>query len=749
MIVLRTLPALAVGLMLSSATVPSAAGMKTTAAACTSGWVGNINYTRHMANSQNKTVTRVSGKGTDRSNWSMTYDYAAQVTVRATDNPDLSLGRANISMKSISTETKAAEDRDMCMQQRVYRTVTGNFVSKSETRANGNGLDANVHIGVDTEGTYRVSVGLPEIKGSVSGSESGAFSGQCKAKEGVNRTIADLPTTIDSVVFSSDGTDRVDPREPDRLTGSHSQTLAGATDTISWNLRRCGGALRLVDLKFEDMRFPSWGAWQKITEQKGTIDGNIVRITATVANDGPEEKLAMLKLRETYKGDKWDSAKPDSTMAEDSVSVPSGEQRDIVFEWDSSGYAWHDDGRPRLVQRIRAEVEDKGKKADEMTRNLKVAPKPVVLVHGLWSNWEAWERWQNILTTSHSFDWKAFPVGQKPEHGRMRTGDEPGNFAPTNTVDENAAQLSRYVEYAQTDRNAWHVDIVAHSMGGLISRRYIHAAMPIYPDGKPQVGHLVMLGTPNMGSSCADLISIPLELAGKSMDALRELRLSTVYKFNQVNINRKGVPFSVLVGNPLPPVCRMLTMNDGVVAETSAIWTIEDYARERTIHTSLTGAEQFSSFVKPRIAIGPAKQRAQGKLAALLPGSGGGGGRLFEFARACLEFLGLTDPKDPDAGDFSKVVMLAPGQVMEIAIPVEEARNLGLTFVAANTVSALLADDKGASQGSNLAGKPEASQLFRGILVDRAITRGTWKLTLHNEDKVERQVVLSTWSLPR
>ncbi|MBB4837521.1 hypothetical protein HNP52_000572 [Sphingomonas kyeonggiensis] len=338
-------------------------------------------------------------------------------------------------------------------------------------------------------------------------------------------------------------------------------------------------------------------------------------------------------------------------------------------------------------------------------------------------------------------------MGEKPEHGRMRTGDEPGNFAPTNTIDENAAQLSRYVEYAQTDRNAWHVDIVAHSMGGLISRRYIHAAMPIYPDGKPQVGHLVMLGTPNRGSSCADLISIPLELAGKSMDALRELRPVSVLRFNQVNVNRKGVPFSILAGNPLPPVCRMLAMNDGVVAEPSAIWTIEDHAVERTIHTSLTGAAQFSSFVKPRLAIGPGKQGAQDKLAALLPG--GGGGRLFEFARACLEFLGLADPKDPDAGDFSKVAMLAPGQVMEIAIPVEDARNFGVTFVAANSVSVTLADDKGAPLGSNLAGKPEASQLFRGILVDRAIARATWKLTLRNDDKVERQVVLSTWSNAR
>jgi triacylglycerol esterase/lipase EstA (alpha/beta hydrolase family) len=51
---------------------------------------------------------------------------------------------------------------------------------------------------------------------------------------------------------------------------------------------------------------------------------------------------------------------------------------------------------------------------------------------------------------------------------------------------------------------AWHVDLVARSMGGLISRQYIDSLMPADPpDGRPVVSHLVMLGTPNEGSPCA------------------------------------------------------------------------------------------------------------------------------------------------------------------------------------------------------------------------------------------------------
>ena len=49
------------------------------------------------------------------------------------------------------------------------------------------------------------------------------------------------------------------------------------------------------------------------------------------------------------------------------------------------------------------------------------------------------------------------------------------------------------------------MDLVVHSMGGLISRQYLHSIAPSDPDKRPVVDHLVMLGTPNMGSQCAYL----------------------------------------------------------------------------------------------------------------------------------------------------------------------------------------------------------------------------------------------------
>ncbi len=738
MTIMRTLPALAVGLTLSGAAAPVAAAA---AAQCTAGWAGTVEYSRHQASSDSKTVKRVSGKGTETTNNSINDDYVAHVAVRPAPDGEYSLGTANINLSATATETINSNDQMICPHERTMRQMSGQFVSKSERRGNASGLEAGVDITTDNDGTYSVSVRLPEFQGTASGSNSASFSGQCKSKEATNQKIADMPTTIDAMRFSSSGEDRMQPSDPNRLTGAYSVTSYGVTESLRWNLRRCGGDLRLVDVKFEDMRFPTWDAWKEIVEQVGTIDGNIVRLTAVVANDSPDEKSATVKFRDTYKGDKWDGAKPDGLLGEVSVTVPAGEQREVQFKWDSSGYAWFDDGRPRLMQRIKAEVEDKGKKVDDMTRNLKVAPKPLVLVHGLWSNWRAWEPWQNILTTSHSYDWKAFPVGEKPEHGRMNTGDEMGNFGPTNTIAQNAVELGNYVRYAQKDRNAWHVDLVAHSMGGLISRRYIHATMPTYPDGKPQISHLVMLGTPNRGSSCADLMSIPLELAGRPMEALRELRPINVMKFNAETVDRKGVPFSVLAGNPLPPVCRMLTRSDGVVAEPSAKWMIADNETQAVLHTSMTETGPFSTFVMPRIALGPGEQSASPSQ----PASSAGSAR----APARLMLLGVEGPEEESGSttpDFSKILLIAPGQTLTIAIPVKEASNFGLTFLAANSVSATLIDDKGEVVASNKSDTPEASQIFRSIFVDRTTKKGSWKLTLESKDRADREVILSTWS---
>ena len=725
------------------------------AAACTGAWTGVVTYTRTQSQTNNKTVPRVSGRGEDTTNWQMDYNYRASVAVlEAPERNGSSVGRAGVSHSFSSVETVSARERNSCDRGKTWQVMTGESTSRTETTGNASGLEANVHVGVNTDGTYTVSVGVPQIKGRTSGKQTSTYSGQCTPKEGKNLTMPPTETTIDGNSLTSDGSHRVDPGDPNRLSGSYSRTWQNVTETISWSLQKCGAPLRLVELAFEHPRYPNFDDWQEIDEQTGTVDGNLVKIKATVLNTSGETKFADVKFKETYKGDKWDGARPDAQLKDSvvSVRVEPGEEREVELAWDSSGYAWYDDGRPRLVQRIKAELEESGKKTDELTKNLKVAPKPVVLVHGLWSNWRAWESWQNILTTAHSYDWKAFPVGERADKGVMNTGGEFLSSGPTNGIFENSQEVGKYIRYAQEDRNAWHVDVVAHSMGGLITRHYVHNFMPPSPDGRPQVAHLVMLGTPNMGSPCADVMNSTFEVLGKNVEAVRQLKPSVVAEFNRVTTNRKGVKFSVLAGNPLPVMCKTVVWNDGVVPVESAVWQIRDNALSKNIHTDLTGTADFSSFVKPRLAVGPRGDHGPERPdAPQLPG---------QINRNTQEtstpaFVGAAYVTRNgfalavDEGfrpSFAKEVKLAPKQAIEVEIPVAAGANFGVTFMAGALVSATLSDDRGAPRGSNLAGSPESRGFFRTIFVDKNVTAGTWKLKLENTGTLEATAVVAAWN---
>ena len=381
-----------------------------------------------------------------------------------------------------------------------------------------------------------------------------------------------------------------------------------------------------------------------------------------------------------------------------------------------------------------------------------------MLVHGLWSNWRAWETWQNILTTSHSYDWKAYPVGEKPEHGLMNTGGSFLSTQKTNSIGQNASELEKYVEFAQKDRNAWHVDLVAHSMGGLISRYYISQIMKpnVAEDPRPKVAHLVMLGTPNMGSPCADVMNVAFEALGENVEAVRQLRQDQVANFNRTNKARKGVKFSVLAGNPLPTMCKEIVWNDGVVPVPSAKWLIADNAESKSIHTDLTGTSDFSSFVKPRLAIGPkgnhmpeapdASQFSMSEPPAVAAGKNRG-----PSADVLLETLPLDEYVQQASADkpWARSVVVPSKQSVEIDLPVEAARNLGLTFMSDAKVSVTLIDPSGTVVGNDEANSLTSSGWFRSIFVDKAVTAGTWKLRFENTGTMEQRAVVTSWTNAR
>ena len=120
---------------------------------------------------------------------------------------------------------------------------------------------------------------------------------------------------------------------------------------------------------------------------------------------------------------------------------------------------------------------------------------PVVLVHGLWSNGATW---------SDDFN----------REDAFRT-TEPADYAGTNasrfSANNTRVKTSAAAALSKMRRKGWaatQVDVVGHSMGGLLTRLYTNATDYKRPDNLDagDVHRLVTLDTPHWGSSFANLL---------------------------------------------------------------------------------------------------------------------------------------------------------------------------------------------------------------------------------------------------
>ncbi len=218
----------------AGARTQTAAAPAKKATACTGAWTGVVTYTRTQSQSNNKTVPRVSGRGEDTTEWQMNYNYRANVAVlESPEKNGSSVGRASVNHAFTSTETTQAKEKNSCDRGKTWREMSGTFTSKTETKGSAGGLEANVTVGVNSDGTYTVGVGVPPIQGKTTGTQTSTFSGQCTPKEGKNLSLPPTDTQIDGNSLSSDGSHRVNPDDPNRLSGSYSKTWQNVTETIT------------------------------------------------------------------------------------------------------------------------------------------------------------------------------------------------------------------------------------------------------------------------------------------------------------------------------------------------------------------------------------------------------------------------------------------------------------------------------------------------------------------------------------
>ncbi len=584
-----------------------------------------------------------------------------------------------------------------------------------------------------TGGRYKIKFRLPDVQGKDTMKNSRVTSGYCNPED--NKSVSGEPVVSDlrlsPIQVQAEGT--IDPKNPNVLQGSFQPDK---DTTITWNLTKvagnkkdCAGDLAVSNLKLEHHVFPNRDEWKKI--EKNTVDGNRVRITAMVSNGADEPKSGTLTFREIISGEVIDSM---------TVVVPAGGEMPVEALWDTSGFAWSDLGEKMSNRTIEASLSN----GDKAEASVAIYPKPVILVHGLWSNAASWNEYHKYLTEAHSRDWKSFAVGADPAHGIMNTGDRFGNFVKTNTIAQNAEELGKQIKYAHESTNAWHVDIVAHSMGGLISRYYIHELMKTdSPDKKPYVSHLVMLGTPNLGSPCADIMyTAGATVLGKPVEALRQLKPSVIHEFNKVVTNRKGVRFSILSGFPFPRTCQDAIPGDGVVTVDSAImwWKIKDREYVPRIHTDLTGKQDFESFVKPRLALGPKKVK-QEQTAALFQS------QVNENWLASLNPVFAPDiseqPNEPNV-QAVKFVKIAPEDKTEVSINFPSNSNSGITFIAPEGVSLTLVRET--EEETEQIQTEQESGLFRTLYLEGR--SGSWTLRFENSSDRPEEAMFVVWNEP-
>jgi pimeloyl-ACP methyl ester carboxylesterase len=403
-----------------------------------------------------------------------------------------------------------------------------------------------------------------------------------------------------------------------------------------------------------------------------------------------------------------------------------------------------------------------------------VRPKPVILVHGLASDASTWHAYVGAggFLAGVNLLWRGYAVGDGQAPGLMDTSPFNGRAY---TIAQNAGQQATYIQGVRYSTDAEHVDVVGHSMGGLISRYYIQELMPDPPpgDSRPVVSHLVMLGTPNEGSPCAYLAiaaqASPLGafkgIVSPVAQPLYQLAPQYLAQFNTEINNARGVPFSILAGDAFTnfALCTdafggvpsgsgtpgtthgtgLAVPNDGVVSVPSAEWEIQDRTVEDLNHIQMTGSQMaFATWVEPHLALGP-KAAGGGTYGGPLVPSRRAHLRVADGARAAAQ-TAVARPADTNAkkatpractATESSAPLIAQTEASvasghPVSLPVsvpDRAGEIGVSILTGPDVTSSLLAPDGRVVDSVQAGSAAAGGLFRSLTAIKPRSGG-WRV---------------------
>ncbi|MBI3152073.1 MAG: hypothetical protein HYZ21_08075 [Chloroflexi bacterium] len=283
----------------------------------------------------------------------------------------------------------------------------------------------------------------------------------------------------------------------------------------------------------------------------------------------------------------------DGALPVGSCAIASEGTSCITDPFLSLGWYWDANGTPHDTRTIQAVVDD-GEIAAQ-SNPIRIFPRPVVMVHGFISNSDAWKFYLGADGFLADLNLAGFAIGDGQVPGKLETGSLLNPVGRTNTIKENAEILGEYISGVKQKTGAEMVDLVVHSMGGMISRYYIDRVMR-----ERDVAQLIMLGSPMGGSDCSVL---PAAL-GFYLPASIEIRESYMTGvFNQQITRRHGIEFFDLGGTAINEAFKSPCTdipNDTVVSFGSINAIKLQSAQINVLHNDLTFSDEtFQDYVKP------------------------------------------------------------------------------------------------------------------------------------------------------
>ncbi|MEI4746479.1 MULTISPECIES: esterase/lipase family protein [Rhodococcus] len=237
-------------------------------------------------------------------------------------------------------------------------------------------------------------------------------------------------------------------------------------------------------------------------------------------------------------------------------------------------------------------------------------PRPVVLVHGTWS--DPVTTWTTLSPQLAAEGYCVFAL----EYGRTGSllGGNALGLVGGDDIPKSALELARFVDDVRASTGAAQVDIVGHSLGGTLTRQYLRFAggADHWDPSKNKVHTLVTLGATNHGSSFGgkQTLSAIAEAFGLPMSDLaltavgpsffqQMIGSAFLQALNAGGDTDAGVNYAVLASRgdevSTPPEATFLNAGPGATVDN--VWVQEGCEDVKVTHQELTSAPRAVALI--------------------------------------------------------------------------------------------------------------------------------------------------------